>query len=316
MSIWVDANGWPIPPSVLLGCLVAEILYFRGWRVLVKKEQVKRAARTRTSPASTGFDAGKYQWDSWFWRGSYFLGAIFIILLGDSAPIDILSSRFFWVHMIQHLLLLVVMAPLLVAAAPPLPLWLGLPGWAQRFMKAAAKPKALRPFYRVGYQVGQRVGQGLRQPAISCGLLIIGTWMWHWPPLYDLALTNETIHDWCEHLTFLAVSILFWTQVIPSPPLRPRPGYLGRMVCVGIAIAQNVVLAVLLAFAPAPLYAPYAHLAQGPGGFSALQDQQLGAGIMWTFGDLPFMITIGILVQQWLASQSDDASIAIKSQEK
>ena len=37
---------------------------------------------------------------------------------------------------------------------------------------------------------------------------------------------------------------------------------------------------------------------------------------MWTFGDLPFMITIGILVQQWLASQSDDASIAIKSQEK
>ncbi len=41
MSIWVDANGWPIPPSVLLGCLIAEILYFRGWRVLVKAEQAK-----------------------------------------------------------------------------------------------------------------------------------------------------------------------------------------------------------------------------------------------------------------------------------
>ena len=44
MSIWVDANGWPIPPTVLLGCLVAEILYFRGWRVLVKAEQRKEAA--------------------------------------------------------------------------------------------------------------------------------------------------------------------------------------------------------------------------------------------------------------------------------
>jgi cytochrome c oxidase assembly factor CtaG len=265
-----------------------------------------------THSSLTASDGGKYQWDSWFWRGTYFLGAIFIILLGDSAPIDILSSRFFWVHMIQHLLLLVVMAPLLVAAAPLLPLWLGLPGWAQRFMKAAAKPKALRPFYRVGYQVGHL----LQQPAISCGLLIIGIWVWHWPPLYDLALTNEAIHDWCEHLTFLAVSVLFWTQVIPSPPLRPHLGYLGRIGCVGIAIAQNIVLAVLLGFAQTPLYAPYVHLAQGLGGLSALQDQQLGAGIMWTFGDLPFMITIGILVQQWLASQSDDTGTAIKSQEK
>jgi cytochrome c oxidase assembly factor CtaG len=79
---------------------------------------------------------------------------------------------------------------------------------------------------------------------------------------------------------------------------------------------QNVVLAVLLGFAQAPLYVPYIHLAQGSGGLTALQDQQLGAGIMWTFGDVPFMIAIGILVQQWLASQSDDASIAIKSQEK
>jgi len=309
MSIWTDANGWPIPPTVLLGCLVAEILYFRGWRVLVQAEQ-RKTARDTTSPELAA--SGGYQWDSWLWRGAYFLGAVFIILLGDSAPIDTLSGRFFWVHMIQHLLLLVVMAPLLVAAAPLQPLWLGLPGWARRLVKVSAKLKAKRVLYRVGH----RVGHWLRQPAISCGLLIIGTWVWHWPALYDLALTNEAIHDWCEHLTFLAVSVLFWTQVIPSPPLRPRAGYLGRIVCIGIAIVQNVVLAVLLAFAQTPLYAPYVHLAQGAGGFSALQDQQLGAGIMWTFGDLPFMIAIGILVQQWLASQSDDTGIAIKSQER
>ena len=162
--------------------------------------------------------------------------------------------------------------------------------------------------------VFNRLGHWLRQPAISCVLLIIGTWAWHWPALYDLALTNAAIHDWCEHLTFLAVSALFWTQVIPSPPLHPRLGYLGRMVCVGIAIAQNVVLAVLLGFAQVPLYAPYAHLALGPGGLSALQDQQLGAGIMWTFGDVPFGIALSILVHRWLASQSDDTKIAIQSQ--
>ena len=297
MNIWADANGWPIPPTVLLGCLVAEILYFRGWRVLVKAEQA-RAARAMTHPAFNGSHARGYQWDSWLWRGAYFLGAIFIILLGDSAPIDILSSRLLWVHMIQHLLILVVMAPLLVAAAPLLPLWLGLPRRARRLLKACVKLKARLAFYRMGHW--------LRQPAISCVLLIVGTWAWHWPALYDLALTNAAIHDWCEHATFLAVSALFWTQVIPSPPLRPRLGYLGRLGCVGIAIIQNVVLAVLIGFAQVPLYAPYAHLTLGPGGLSALQDQQLGAGIMWTFGDLPFGIAFAVLVHGWLVSQSDD----------
>ncbi len=306
MGIWVDANGWPVPPTVLLGCLVAEILYFRGWRVLVKAEQAKKAARARTSPAATGSHSGEFQWDSWFWRGAYFLGAVFAFLLASSAPVDILSSRLLWVHMIQHLLILVVMAPLLVAAAPLLPLWLGLPRWARRLVKASAVLKAGSAFNRMGHW--------LRQPAVSCGLLVIGMWAWHWPALYDLALTNAAIHDWCEHATFLAVSVLFWTQVIPSPPLHPRLGYLGRMMCVGIAIAQNVVLAVLLGFAQVPLYAPYAHLALGPGGLSALQDQQLGAGIMWTFGDVPFGIALSILVHRWLASQSDDTSIAIQSQ--
>ncbi len=67
MNIWANAGGWPVPPIVLPGCLVAEILYFRG---------------------------------------SYVLS---------------------WVHMIQHLFLLVIIAPLLVASAPLLPLWHGLP---------------------------------------------------------------------------------------------------------------------------------------------------------------------------------------------
>ena len=297
MSIWVDANGWPIPPTVLLGCLVAEILYLRGWQVLVKAEQ-RRTARAKTSLASTGSHTGGYQWDSWLWRGAYFLGAIFVILLGDSTPIDVLSGRLLWVHMIQHLLILVVMAPLLVAAAPLLPLWLGLPRWARRLVRASSMLKAGSAFHRMGHW--------LRQPAISCVLLIAGTWVWHLPALYDLALTNAAIHDWCEHATFLAVSALFWTQVIPSPPLRPRLGYLGRAGCVGIAIIQNVVLAVLIGFSQVPLYAPYAHLVLGTGGLTALQDQQLGAGIMWVFGDLPLVIAFAILLYQWLDSQSDD----------
>ncbi|MDQ2887135.1 MAG: cytochrome c oxidase assembly protein [Chloroflexota bacterium] len=303
MNIWADANGWPFPPVVLFGCLIAEILYFRGWRLLIKHELVKEAARARMSSASTSV----YQWNSWFWRGIYFQCAIFVFLLASSAPVDILSGRLFWVHMVQHLLLLVVMAPLLVAGAPLLPLWLGLPRQLRRLVKVFTRLTARRVLLRVGHW--------LQQPVIACALLIIGTWIWHWPPLYDLALTNGAIHDWCEHATFLAVSIIFWAQVIPSYPLRPRLGYLGRMGYLGVAIAQNFALAVLLGFAPQSLYAPYAHLVQGPGGFTALQDQQIGAGIMWTFGDLPFGVAISILIQRWLASQPDETTIAVKSHE-
>jgi putative membrane protein len=306
VTIWVDVNGWPIPPIVLLGCIVAEILYFRGWSLLLIGAQAKQAARTMTPSVFAGSVGGEYQWNSWFWRGTFFLGAIFAFLVASSAPIDILSSRLLWVHMIQHLLLLVVVAPLLVASAPLLPLWLGLPRWGRRLIKGSVKLKARRTFYRMGERL-------LTQPVIACVLLIVGTWIWHWPPLYDLALTNNAIHDWCEHTTFLAVSILFWAQVIPSAPLHPRLGYPGRMGCVGIAIVQNIVLAVLIAFAQAPLYAPYAHLVTAPGGLTALQDQQLGAGIMWTFGDLPFGIAFSILVHRWLGSQSDDANSALQS---
>ncbi len=305
MSIWVDANGWPIPPTVLLGCLIAEILYFRGWQVLVKAEQ-RMTARARTHPELIGFDVSEYKRNTWLWRGIFFLGAIFATLVASSAPIDMLSSQLLWAHMIQHLLYLVVIAPLLVAAAPLLPLWLGLPRWARRIVKASAMLNAGSVLHQVGHW--------LRRPAVSCGIMIIGIWAWHWPALYDFALTNAAIHDWCEHTTFLAVSVLFWTQLMPSHPLHPRLSYPGRMVYVGIAIAQNVVLAVLLGFAPVPLYAHYAHLVTAPGGLSALQDQQFGAGIMWTVGDFPFVGALCIIVLRWLASQSDDAGIAIQSQ--
>ncbi len=304
MNIWVDANGWPIPPIILLGCLVAESLYFRGWRLLIKAEQVKTTAKAKTAPAIADAFLGEWQGGSWFWRGVFFLGAVVVLLVATSAPVDILSARYFWVHMVQHLLLLVIMAPLLVAGAPLLPLWLGLPRWARRFLKATVKLKVRLALYRLG--------GWLRQPAISCVILIVGTWVWHWPALYDFAMRNDFIHDWCEHLTFMAVSVLFWTQVIPSPPLHLRLSYIGRMGCVGVAIAQNVVLAVLLGFAPLPLYAPYAHLATVAGGLSALQDQQIGAGIMWTFGDLPFGIAFSIIVQRWFAEQEEDSGIAIK----
>jgi putative membrane protein len=272
MGLWVDVNGWPAPPEVLLVCLVAEILYFRGWEIIVRGTRAKEAAARARKPSTfAGSAAGKSPWTE-IW------------------------ARLFWVHMIQHLLLLLVIAPLLVVGAPAIPLWLGLPRWARRAFKRCVRLKVRRGLYRAA--------GWLRRPVVSCALLLIGVWAWHWPPLYDLALTNGIIHDWCEHATFLAVSVLFWTQVISSPPLHIRMGYLGRLGCVGFAILQNLILAILIGFSQAPLYTPYVHLAASS--LSALQDQHLGAGIMWTFGDLPFGIAFAAVLHRWLVSVTDE----------
>jgi cytochrome c oxidase assembly factor CtaG len=65
----------------------------------------------------------------------------------------------------------------------------------------------------------------------------------------------------------------------------------------------NVGLSIVLAFAQHPLYGPYAELGHRPGGISALADQQIGAGIMWAFGDLPLAIALALLIHGWLARQ-------------
>ncbi|GLV60047.1 hypothetical protein KDH_68700 [Dictyobacter sp. S3.2.2.5] len=278
--LWLDRDGWPVPPVVLLICVVGEMLYLRGWLVVARREGARG--------------------HGWLWRGFCFVGAILVFLLAASSFIDELSERLFWVHMVQHLLLLVVMAPLLVASAPLLPMWWGLPRLARSWLRSVASGR--------GGRLCARLGRWLRRPTMSCGLLLVGIWIWHWPPLYDLALSKDLIHDWGEHLSFNAVSFVFWSQVIPSPPLRARASSLGQLGCIGFAIAQNLALAVLLGFAPHSIYGAYAHRVAWPGSLSPLQDQQFGAGIMWTFGDVPFALAFSILLQRWLLLHTSDTS--------
>ena len=95
-----------------------------------------------------------------------------------------------------------------------------------------------------------------------------------------------------EHATFLAFGILFWAQVMALAPARPRMPIPQRIGYVAGATVCNIGLSMYLAFAQHPLYSPYAMLAHRPGGISALSDQQIGAGFMWTAGDMPFAIAI------------------------
>jgi len=225
-------------------------------------------------------------------RALSFYAGLLTIVLALATPIETLSKQLLWVHMIQHLLLLTVAAPLIVLGAPWMSLWRPLPlGLRRAVAGSLARSPYLAPIRALCHALTRPLGAWL---AFSVNLLF-----WHLPALYDLTLRNIDVHV-LEHITFLAFGILLWAQVIASPPAKPSLSYPGRIAYMVAAIIPNVALSMLLAFSQAPLYAPYVQLAHRPGGISALADQQIGAGIMWSAGDLPFGIAIALLVGRWL----------------
>ncbi len=223
-------------------------------------------------------------------RALTFYAGLLTILVALTGPIDALAGQLFWVHMIQHLLLLVVAAPLIVLSRPWASLWRPFPlRWRRPVARTLARSPSCAPIRALSRTLNRPPGAWL---AFNLNLVF-----WHLPGPYDLTLQNTYVHI-LEHTTFLLFGILFWAQVTKAKlPYSLRIGYIAA------AMLINVGLSIVLAFAQHPLYGPYAELAHRPGGISALADQQIGAGIMWAFGDLPLAIALALLIHGWLATQ-------------
>ncbi|MGR9086758.1 MAG: cytochrome c oxidase assembly protein [Gammaproteobacteria bacterium] len=155
-------------------------------------------------------------------------------------------------HMVQHMLILVLIAPLFVLSRP-LPQWLAASGrWAVRLWK---------PLLRLGrFPLGASCLQGV---------LI---WFWHAPKFYNLALTNPWWHL-AEHASFALGAGLFWWSIMDRAADAAVPALLFTLMHTGM-------LGAVLAFAQKPLY----------GDLIDLQDQQLAGLIMWVPGGLAYLI--------------------------
>lgn len=262
------ADNW-IP---LAAVAVSSLLYWMGWR-------------RRVRPA-TGPDLRSRQL-----RAASFATAVVMSLVA-LVWLDKAADEGFWPHMVQHVLLVTVVAPLIVLAEPWSMLWRPLPlsfrrataGWMARDRAAAPLRAAVRPF-------------GRPYPALV--LAIVTLTVWHLPYLYDLALRYQGVHD-LEHITMLIGAIVFWEQVIDTAPLRPALDPIQRALYVSAMAVAGWVLAALLAYWPSPLYAHYVHLSHRPGGVSALADQQLAAGIMWGPGSLAYSVAVFWLIYVWV----------------
>jgi len=269
--------NWLLAPPFLLAATAA-VLHARGMR---RQRRVTTAARR-----------GALRW-----RGVAFYAALATLVVALNAPLDDLVDRLFWVHMLQHVLLMMVAAPLLVLAAPWLPIWKGLPLGAR---------KGLGRWYvrSPGWRRVRRVAGWLAAPLVAWILFDVDLLAWHVPALYELTLHHQAVHE-LEHLSFLLLGVVFWLQVLDSPPLRARLGPSAGVLYVLTAATAAWALAVVLALAPSPLYPTYAELASRPGGLSALADQHLAAGIMWGPGSVPYALFVFVALYRWLATEDE-----------
>ena len=79
------------------------------------------------------------------WRTTLFLAGLFAVLLALVSGIDLLATQLFSVHMVQHMLLTVVAAPLITLGAPIRPLLRGLPDVVRgRVVRPLARARWLR----------------------------------------------------------------------------------------------------------------------------------------------------------------------------
>jgi len=199
------------------------------------------------------------------------------------SPLDAWAERSFAVHMIQHELLMVVAAPLIVLGRP-LEAWTwGLSSPARRFFATAAETRVTRA---IGYVTTLSLGAWLLQA--------LALWLWHLPLLFRAALLDPVVHI-LQHGCFFGSAVAYWWTVVRE---RARSLTGSSIASLFTTMLHTSALGALLTFAPSPWYAADGAHAFG---LSALEDQQLGGIIMWVPGGMAYMIVGLMIVGRWLA---------------
>ncbi|MDX6599557.1 MAG: putative rane protein [Gaiellales bacterium] len=269
-------TDWRLEPP-LVAIVAAALLYALGMR---KRVSPRRGPRT---------------------EAALFAAGLIALVLAYDSPLAALDEELFWVHMTQHMLLLAVAPPLILLGRPWVTVARSLPAGIRRRTALGLARGAWAAPVRV-------VARRLTRPAPALVLFLGTLVVWHLPALYDAALNSFAVHG-LEHALFLAAGLLYWSQLIDSPPFRSRLGFLQRALYATVGMAVCSALGLVLAFAPSPLYPGYADLVSRPGGISALADQHLAGGIMWVPGSISFTVAIVLFAYRWLEEPAGDERI-------
>jgi len=250
-----DPGVWENHDSVLIGVVVLGALYLLA--VGPRRRKKGWAPRFPTGRAVT-----------------FFLG-LAVMVFALNGPLHDLSDYYqFSAHMVQHLLLTQLMAPLLI---------LGLPVWLVR--ATLARPSL------------QRAGRFWGSPLVGGGAFIAAIVLWHLVPFYDLMMRNHNVHIGC-HVLFMVTAVMAWWSVcspLPEAGRAPEPVQMLYLFLLGIPMQ---IVAAVITLSDTVLYPWYA-TAPRVGGLSPIADQQLGGLYMWVPGGFALWVAITAIWLVW-----------------
>jgi len=273
---------WSFDPFLIVAIAVA------GWHELGLARLARRSRPDRTRQRRL--------------RSLWFYSGLAVLLIAVQSPIDYWADDYFFVHMIQHLLLMFAAPTLIVAGAPWQPLLAALP--------RGIGHGATRGILRGGWSRPLRAVAGFAlRPWVSVSLFNLVMLAWHLPALFDLAERNQAVHIWLMHGSFLIAGILFWLQFISSPPFRIRMSAIAQATALLLTNVVMWVLAMAMGIlSSASWYPVYDHI---PGvTLPPFADQQIGAGILWICGDF-WAVPCMILVIRRLITEDGSVSAAV-----
>jgi putative membrane protein len=262
------AGSWTFEPAIVAGLGLGALVYGRG--------------RARLRRRIVGADATP--------RALAFYGGLVVLAAALLSPLEALGSTLFSAHMVQHLVLMLVAAPLLVYARPMAALVAGLP-MAGREVARGSTGDVLRASARA-----------LVNPLVVWTVGTLALWAWHMPALYEAALSHDALHA-VEHASFLGAALLFWSVVLGSGARRgaARP---VAMLLVFASSVQSSALGLVLLLAPNALYPVHAAGAR-LWEVSPLGDQHVAGGLMWGPPALLYVVVLGWLLVRWFAEMED-----------
>jgi len=234
-------------------------------------------------------------------RAFLFYAGLLVLLLAVESPIDYWSDDYFFVHMIEHILIM-FFAPILVVAGAP---WMSLVhaapvSWRRKVGRSVAFGSWAAPL-RATWRV-------VAAPWSALVLFNAAMVLWHIPGAFDLAETTQGVHIWLMHASFFLTGVLFWLQIIPSRPFHRRAHVIWQ---IGAILSTNVVMFLLAIsmslFTNHSWYSVYAHI---PGvRLSPFADQQLGAAILWVCGDFWALPALLVLIKRAIGEEGSLSNV-------
>ena len=267
------ALGWSFEPFVAVPLAALAI----GWLVMV--DRIDRAHPDSPVP---------------FRRTVAFMAGLATIAIALMSGVERYDTTLFSIHMVQHLLLMLVAAPLLALSAPITQvLRVASPGVRRRWLLPV---------------LNSSIVKALGHPVVAWLSFTIVLYVSHFSPLFEAALEDRFVHD-LEHVLYLTSALLFWWPVVALDPAPRRLGHPARVGYLLLQMPLSSFLAMVVLFDDGPLYRHYAALG-AIYGTNALADQALAAGLMWFISDVVLISSILLIVAGWVRHEERTAAAA------